>query len=469
MSMTPLQRGTVMDPSRIYFLNEYYLIENLTVRLVEMDAQVGYKLMLASSIEEKSELDYEIKIRKTAFSNGEIINVEDVRDSLLRATGNKNSHIPFGDIVEKITSENDTVKIKLKKRVNDFMYFLTLADLSILHKSQFTKSELLVEDWERVSSGPYTYKIQGADVYLEENPYYELSARNYPKKIKVVTSRERDTYKDFKKELIDFGEFNLNSYEKHLSDLKDAKNLQVIGNSGDMINFFALNVDNPKFKKEYNRRWIQKKILLNYKLDKKYDMIARKAVQFFTPLVKGFLTEGKVIDEVESWKDIDISKIPEELKSGITISTYQRAFEVTLKGAFDSLESVLGIPVRVEADVPSPDFETFINKREFEVFLGITAMDQIIVGESINLYYFSFSPMFKDVNKKIRKLMDRYQHSDPSKTLEVVNEVALQMIQDAECIPLFYVASPFFYNSNKLDVSGLDEMTYFNLWKIKVL
>lgn len=469
MSLTPLKRGAVMDPSRIYFLNEYYILENLTLRLVEMDAKTGYKLMLAASIDQINDSEYVIKIKETYFSNGELITVEDVRDSLMRAKDNKNSHVPFAEIVESIKTENNVLNIKLKKRVNDFMYFLTLADLSILHKSQISKKELLVEDWEKVSSGPFYYSIEGEEVFFKQNHHYKLSSNSYPIKIRLVTARGRDTFNDFKNNVVDIGEFNLNSYEKHLNELNGLENLHVIGNSGDMINYLALNADHPKFKKEYNRQWIQKKILLQYNLDSKYNSIARKAFQFFTPFVKGFVDEKMIVEMVKGWSHIDIERIPEELKDGIRISTYQRAFEVSLRGAFDSLEKVLGIPVKIETNVPSTEFETFINKRKFESFLGITSMDQVIVGESINLYYFSSSPMFKDVNKKIRSLMNLYQHSDPSKTVGIVNEIAFQMVKDSECIPVFYVASPFFYNKNKLDVSGLDEMTYFNLWKIKVL
>jgi hypothetical protein len=97
----------------------------------------------------------------------------------------------------------------------------------------------------------------------------------------------------------------------------------------------------------------------------------------------------------------------------------------------------------------------------------VTAMDQVIVGESINLYYFSSFPMFKDVNGEIKILMDKYQTDKEGKALQYLNDIAHQMISDAECIPVFYVASPFFYNKEKLDLKNLDEMTYFNFWKIQ--
>ncbi len=469
MSMTPLKRGTVMDPSRIYFLNEYYIIENLTVRLVEMDAKTGYKNMLASEIKQISDLEYHIKIKETFFSNGDRVTLEDVKNTLIRAKNNVNSHVALKEILHEISIQDDTLKIFLKKKVNDFIYFLTLADLSILHSSQSEKKELIIEDWEKVSSGPFKYQIEKDEVFLAKNPHYKLSSHNYPDKIKLTTSRERDSFIDFQENKVDIGEFNLNSYEKNLNQLSSQNNLQVIGNHGDMINFFALNADHPKFKSEYNRKWIQKKILLNFKLDPKYAPIAKKALQFFTPYVKGFLDENEILKEISTWNDIDTSKIPEELKDGITISTYQRAFEVSLKGAFEPLSQILGIPVVIENNVPSTKFEEFITKRKHEAFLGITAMDQVIVGESINLYYFSSSPMFMDINKKINKLMDKYQTSESSETIKVVNKIALQMIKDAECIPLFYVASPFFFNKDKVDISDLDEMTYFNLWKIKLI
>lgn len=467
MSMTPLKRGTVMDTSKIYFLNEYYILENLTVRLVEMDVKAGYKLMLASSIKQTSDTLYEIQIRETSFSNGEPVTLEDVKESLLRAKRSQNSHVAFNEIVKGIEIKNSILQITLNHKVNDFMYFLTLADLSVLHKTQRSVQELKVEDWEKVTSGPFTYLIENDDVFLKKNPFYKLSSSDYPEKIKLITARGRDTFLDFQKGIVDIGEFNLNSYDKHLGQLIESENLHVIGNNGDMINFFSLNIKSDKFKKAYNRQWLQKKILLGFSLDDRYASIGRKAYQFFTPQVKGFVEEQKIINEVNSWKHIDLDTIPEEFKQGITVHTYQRAFEVSVQGAFKNLDKILGFPVTILPDVPSVEFETFVNKKEYDIFLSITSMDQVIVGESINLYYFSSFPLFLDVNKKISPLMKKYQKAKTSETIEVLNEISMQMIKDSECVPLFYVASPFFYNKDKLDVSGLDEMTYFNLWKIK--
>ena len=346
---------------------------------------------------------------------------------------------------------------------------MTLADLAILHKSQLDKEEIKVEDWEAVSSGPFYYKVQGDEIYLIKNEYYTLSHNEYPDRIKLVSARGRDTFVDFKDEIVDIGEFNLNSYEKHISSLNSVDNLKVIGNNGDMVNFLALNVDTNIFKNEYNRRWIQKKIILNFKLNDKYKHVGRKAYQFFTPLVKGFAPEKSIQDEVNSWVDINVNVIPPELSKGFIVNTYQRAFEVTLKGAFEELSEILGINVEIQANVQSTDFESFVKSKKYEAFLGITSMDQVIVGESINLYYFSAFPMFKDVNRKISFLMNKYNASNSENATSVLNELSLQMIKDSECIPLFYVASPFFFNTKKLDISNLDELTYFNLWKIKVL
>jgi ABC-type oligopeptide transport system substrate-binding subunit len=467
MSLTPLKKGTVLDPSRIFFLNEYYLLENMTVRLVEVDAKAGYKLMLASRIDQRSETEFEIEIKETYFSNGDRVTAENVKASFLRAMSSKNSHLPVADLLESVEVKSNKLVFKLKKKLNDFLYFLTLADLSILHHSQSSLKELRVEDWVTATSGPFSYSIEGEDIFLVKNEYYKLGSLEYPDRVKLLSARGRDTFDDFEKGIVDIGEFNLNSYEKHLNRLSQSHGLHVIGNSGDMINFLALNVDHPKFKSAYTRRWIQKKILESFKLDSRYSNIARKAYQFFTPFVRGFADEKMILAELKKWGEIDLSQVPDELKNGIVISTYQRAFEVTLRGVFNDFEKVLGFPIIINNSVPSTDYENFVKEKKYEAFLGITAMDQVIVGESINLYYFSSSPLFKDVNKKIRYLMDQYQHSDDSKTVSIVNKMAFQMIEDAECIPLFYVASPFFYNKSKLDVSGLDELSYFNLWKLK--
>lgn len=467
MSLTPLHKGTVLDTSKIYFLNEYYILENTAVRLLEMDAKKGYKLMLASEIIKKNDLRFEIKIRPTYFSNGEPITINDVKNTLIRAKASKNSHIAFSELVDNIEVKEDVLIITLKKKVSDFLYFLTLADLSILHSSQVAKSELNAEDWEKATSGPFYYSIQGNDAYLIKNPYYSLSPRDYPDKVKLLSAKGRNTFKDFSKGKVDMGEFNLTSYDENINQLNEAKNLKVIGNNGDMINFLALNVKSKLFQNDYNRRWIQKKVVLNFKIDEKFKHVSRKAFQFFTPQVRGFAPEDSVINEVLSWKDINIETIPTDLKNGIKIHTYERAYEVSLRSVLHKLGEVLGIPVTISTSVPSVQYQTFVNKREYDVFLGITAMDQVIVGESINLYYFSSSPLFNDVNKKIAPLMNDYQSSEASDSTKILNSIALQMIKDSECIPVFYVASPFFFNKEKVNVSGLDELTYFNLWKLK--
>lgn len=468
MSMTPLQRGTVMDPASIYFLNEYYLIENLTVRLVEMDARIGYKLMLASEVKKENDTTYIIKIKETYFSNGEKITVEDVRRSLERARSKKSSHIPFHEIVESISTSSDTVTIALKKKVNDFMYFLTLADLSILHHSQIGKNELKVEDWEKVSSGPFIYAFENEQPVLLKNKFYRLSHNDYPEKIVLLSSRGRDSFEDFEKGLVDIGEFNLNSYEKNIQRFQTSNELRVIGNNGDMINFLVLNSRSSKFKNSAARRWIQKKIYENFRIDTKYNAVAKKAKQFFTPHVKGFVPESIMDQEMSTWSDVNTNVVPEELKNGITIKTYERAFEVTLKSCVEELSTSLGIPVSIENDVKSPDFDKFRKDGNYDAFLVITSMDQIIVGESINLYYFSDSPMLHDPSGKIQLLMDKYQSANADDVPGILKMIAIQMMRDAESIPLFYVASPFFYRNNLLNISGLDEMTYFNLWKIKI-
>lgn len=466
VAITPLNVGAVMDPSKVYFLNEYYLIENLSSRLVEMDAKLGYKLMLASSVTEVTKTHYQIKLKKSFFSNGEEITVLDVLKSFKRAMGEKNSHVQLSSLFERLEIEGSVLNIYLRKRVNDFLYYLTLIDLSVLHESQL-KQELKVEDWLRVTSGAFTYEVTpDGKIFLNKNKYFKLANVDYPDRIELKTVKGRDSFKDFKDNVVDMGEFNLNSYDKHIDDLADEGSLRVIGNTGDMITFLALNVKEKKFSKEYNRRWILKKIIKNFKMADSYEQVSRKAYQFFTPQVRGFLDEDKILKEIESW-DLDLSRIPDELKGGIRISTYRRAFEVTLKGVLNDLDNVLGIPVQIEDNVESGDFKKFIIDNKFESFLGVTSMDQVIVGESINLYYFSSFPMLKDVNGEIKKLMNEYKHSDSTSSSKIVNKISMQMIKDAECIPLFYVASPFFFNSKKLDISNLDELTYFNLWKVK--
>ena len=131
-----------MDPSQINFLNEYYIIENVTVRLVEMDAKAGYRLMLASSIEQKSDLEYIVKIKNTGFSNGEKIRIEDVHNSLMRAKQGLNSHVAFNEMIERISIENDSLKIKMLPKfaafTNDILYCRWVKKFHFQRKEQET-------------------------------------------------------------------------------------------------------------------------------------------------------------------------------------------------------------------------------------------------------------------------------------------------------------------------------------------
>lgn len=469
VSITPLQKETVMDPSTVYFLNEYYLIENLSSRLVEMDAKDGYRHMLASNITTENNIDYVITLKETYFSNGELITSTDVKKSFERAMGNRNSHIKISEIVKDITikSKNELL-ITLFKPTNHFLYFLTLIDLSILHSSQYSKDALYATDWVEATSGAFSYSFgEDGEVFLLKNNHFKLTENNYADKIKLLSSRGRDSFEDFKKRKVDVGEFNLNSYDKNINNISQEKSLSIIGNTGDMINFLALNVNSQKFKLDYNRKWIMKKIINNFSVPSEYAQVARKAFEFFTPQVKGFLEENIIKEEVQKWTDINEAKVPDELKDGFVIYTYERAYEVTLEKIVKQMSAVLGIPVTIKNSISSPNFDDFIKKDKFDAFLSIASMDQIIVGESVNLHYFSSSPVFKDVNGKIKDLMEDYHYSKESSD-QVVKKIAFQMLQDSECIPLFYVASPFFYNNDVVNIQNLDELTYFNFWKIKI-
>ncbi|MBT4790088.1 MAG: hypothetical protein HON90_00830, partial [Halobacteriovoraceae bacterium] len=62
-----------------------------------------------------------------------------------------------------------------------------------------------------------------------------------------------------------------------------------------------------------------------------------------------------------------------------------------------------------------------------------------------------------------------YQKTDnPAEEQVFIEKILKQMVVDAECIPLYYIASPFFYNKKILNIDdvNIDEIPQF--WKMYV-
>ena len=94
-------------------------------------------------------------------------------------------------------------------------------------------------------------------------------------------------------------------------------------------------------------------------------------------------------------------------------------------------------------------------------------MSYNVVTESLNLLYRSDVRFADNPNQKIIKLIEEYQQTQGSAP-EIIENIVKEMTLESEIIPLFYVSSPKFYNSDRLDISEMNTAESLTFWKLRV-
>jgi len=160
-----------IDTSRLFSISEYYLAANLGGTLVVLGAADQYYSCLARRWEvdrAKNTLTFTLDPR-ARFSNGEPITTEDVvstfkrlalkgslhfavRELLLGADRLQRMEDPFPGVVALDAAQ---VRFTFHQLSPLSLYLFTMADTSILHRSQVEEEGLAVNNWT-VSSGAYS-------------------------------------------------------------------------------------------------------------------------------------------------------------------------------------------------------------------------------------------------------------------------------------------------------------------------
>jgi MarR-like DNA-binding transcriptional regulator SgrR of sgrS sRNA len=191
--LNPKKLDSHLDPLSIPYTNDFYLLENLTVKLLSLDEKGNYQLDLAKSIKPLNERSYLIAIKESYFSNGELITSEDVKRTILRSAGVATSHTILKDLIESVEVISKTeLRVLLKKPVRSFFYYLSLPDFGILHRDQYSKSKLIAQDFVNITSGPFSYSFDGKDYFLIKNSGYRLSESSYFEKVKLLSYFEKN-------------------------------------------------------------------------------------------------------------------------------------------------------------------------------------------------------------------------------------------------------------------------------------
>ncbi|OGR04560.1 MAG: hypothetical protein A2284_16175 [Deltaproteobacteria bacterium RIFOXYA12_FULL_61_11] len=197
-----------IDTSRLGSISEYYLAANLGGTLVVLGAADQYYSCLARRWEvdrTKNTLTFTLDPR-AHFSNGDPITTEDVVSTFKRLALNGSFHFavrelllgadrlqrmedPFPGVVALDAAQ---VRFTFHQLSPLSLYLFTMADTSILHRSQVEGARLAVDNWA-VSSGAYSVAAwEPGKLRLRKNPHFPLIEPTSLEELELVEVRERD-------------------------------------------------------------------------------------------------------------------------------------------------------------------------------------------------------------------------------------------------------------------------------------
>lgn len=297
--LTCLGSETKLDPHQYRFGTEYVYLDNLNIRLVQLDSNGNYKKYLASSIEvSEDKLHYHFTIKEAYFSDGSKITLTDVLKSFKRAILNNTPHttpkefIKGADKLLDLDSEieglriiDDKLYIGLNHPVKELFYFLQLADYAILHPSKYHKKELTLADWYQESSGPYYLQSENNELYFIKNEHFfkDMPNNKAPKKIKPIGMYDKNSYELMSEDKVDFGRINFSDFMNYHDKYKDLQAYKLIGGKYSSIVHITLNAKSRKFKSNSTRQWFNKRILDFFKVKEEQKAYMAKAYQYFLP------------------------------------------------------------------------------------------------------------------------------------------------------------------------------------------
>ena len=151
------KRTEALDPSSLRFVQEYFILDNVTAKLVQIKTDGAYQNDLAESFSfSNDKLTIDIKLRDNAkFSDGSSITTQDVAKSFKRSILLGVPHVDIKNLwlgAEKLKSIDDQIEgikvlsdnrlqLKLVHPTKEILFYLTITDLAILHKTQYRKEK----------------------------------------------------------------------------------------------------------------------------------------------------------------------------------------------------------------------------------------------------------------------------------------------------------------------------------------
>ncbi|MBS1983546.1 MAG: hypothetical protein JST16_05180 [Bdellovibrionales bacterium] len=483
--LKPQARGTTLDPSKIMFIIEYDYIRTLSARLIGTEKDGTYRNELAESISfDPTKTLVKIALRKAQYSDGSPITARDVEATFKRLILRGSSHTDpkafikgatkltkMSDSIEGIRVLDDkTLQLELNYPIKELIYYFQLADYGILHPSQYSKDLLTTEDWTKAVSGPYRLEWNGTDKYVFlKNELGFGAEENLPARVEPVRLEGDALVHEMKDRKLHFGGLTFADYLKVGPRANEFPQIKFFGFQENLILHLDLNIKSKLFSDPAVRQWIRKRI--HRRLSMPSDVVSgamKKATQFFIPNSKGYLADTEIDEILSGVSGGESEKIPAVLKNGFTVRTIATMNNYLPPGLEKIMSDALGVPVKISLDVKREDFSKFAEERKFDATIMATAMDYKVLGEALNFMYLSSPSPMLDPTGGVRKLLKEYHAEDePDKETALVRKILRQMTTDSELIPLYYLMAPYFYDSNKLDVSQVNILESLQIWKVR--
>lgn len=460
-SLKPKHLDEQLDPAKIAFTNEFHLLDNLTLKLVGLDQHGQFNLEFASEIKQPTPSTYQIKIKTAHFSNGADISIIDVMETIKRNIRLGGSHISLGDIVKTINLKDDeTIEITLLKPHKSFLYYLSLPDLGILHKSQYEKDSLTAADFSKNTSGPFEYSSDSKTFTLKKNPHFR-SEISYPEVVDLIDPTKFNIAKKLQAGDLDVGVLGIEDYLKNASNLSKDTNLNFLGTKTDSFTYLYFNRHSKRKTPSAEIRWLTTEVLNNFFIPETFSSVARKSLQYFPPESPAFNPS------LEDKKKITSSEIPLSLKDkDIIIHTFSTAKKFVIWELVTQLEKI-NPKIKILADVDPKDFESRMKNGDIEIFMSLMSTDYRVPVEAINFEFLSKDSKLQDKNGTIKGLFDRYQtNNDSAEEKLILQDISREIMDQMYIIPMFHYATPTFYNSNRIKFGNLNHISAFSFWKI---
>jgi ABC-type transport system substrate-binding protein len=457
-----------IDPSNLSLSDQYIVADNILIKLLEINKNNDYQPLLAKQIKvSENKLNYEFTIKEAKFSDGSRITTNDIVKSLSRVIIKGSSHVPLKEIIsgaEKIKSINDQIDglkildesrflIKLNKPIKELYYYLSMADLGILHSSQYNLDTISNDKWE-ITSGAYRLidnKLFRNDRYLDYN-------EQAPPTIEFINPPETGTPKDY----IGYDLGTSSFIAKDSGDtITPPESYKYTNSNYDTLCYLVLNTNSDKFKDLDSRQYINRSIIEKIQTPEG-NLFFKKAVQFFLP--DSFAFQKKFSPESALSNSL---KASQATKSGFRILATKGTKKYTYKGLKEALSNATGINVELDFVDDISKYRERKVKRDFDAYLVPTSMSYGVVSESLNILYKSPIRFANNPSGKISKLIDEFQSSQEAKE-EIIEQITFEMTRESEIIPLFYVSSPYFYNSEKISIENMNTNESLKFWKLNV-